>query len=265
MVRNNVRRQRWRGIVIWSFAALVTSPSVARAQEEPVRALLQVEVGDSVGLPLPDATMEVFTFFEGGIAREWARTEPHTLSAGIFLLRFSHPGYRTSVLSVPLRTGSVVSLRVRLAPQRDTMPPRPGNASADEVHAIGLAIDGRVRNDIIGMRRVIAGQDIDVSADAHTIGALIRRVRNTDLKVVPASSGSFRVFTRGRGGGYSCPPLVMVNGDRRQFLPFATFDGLYRPGDVEVIEIFPEGHVVPLGYQGQRSACGLLVVWLKGG
>ncbi len=263
MVRDIVRRQRWRGIVTWTFAALATSPSIARAQEEPARPLLQVEVGDSIGLPLPDATIEVFTFFEGGIVREWARTEPHTLPAGIFLLRFSHPGYRTSVFSVPLRTGSVVSLRVRLTPQPDTTPPRPGNASADEVHAIGLAIDGRAKNDIIGMRRVIAGQDIASTSGAPTVGALIRRVRNTDLKVLPASSGSFRVFTRGRGGGYSCPPQVMINGDRRQFLPFAVFDGLYRPGDVEVIEIFPEGHVVPLGYQGQQSPCGLLVAWLR--
>jgi hypothetical protein len=265
MVRDNVRRQIWRGIVISGFAALVTSPSLGRAQEEPERSLLKVEVGDSIGLPLPDATMEVFGFLEGGVFREWAPIEPHALPAGIFLLRFSHPGYRPSVFSVPLRTGSVVSLRVRLAVQRDTTPPRSGNATADEVRAIGLAIDGRAKNDIIGMRRVIAGRDIAANADANTVGALMRRVRNTDLKVLPASNGSFRVFTRGRGGGTSCPPQVMVNGDRRQFLPFAVFDGLYRPNDVEAIEIFPEGHVVPLGYQAQRSACGILVAWMKNG
>ncbi|HEX6047738.1 MAG TPA: carboxypeptidase-like regulatory domain-containing protein [Gemmatimonadaceae bacterium] len=263
MVRDTVRRQIRRGIVMASCAALATPPLVGAQEAEP--SLLKVEVGDSIGLPLPNATLEAFTFFEGGISREWAPIQPQSLPAGIFLLRFSHPGYRPAVLSVPLRTGSVVSLRVRLTPQRDTTPPRPGNASATQVQAIGLAIDGRARNDIMGMRRVIAGQDIAASADAHTVGALLRRVRNTDLKVLPGSSGSFRVFTRGRGGGYSCAPQVMINGDRRRFLPFAVFDGLYRPDGIEVLEIFPEGHVVPLGYQGQRSPCGLLVAWLKDG
>ena len=257
------RREVGRAVCVWSLAMTALIPVVAPAQEASAESLLQVEVGDSIGLPLPDATMEVFTLLDRGIVWEWAPVEPSMLPPGINLVRFSHPGYRTSVFSVPLRRGSIVSLRVRLTPARDTTPPRTGTASAYEVRAIGLAIDGRAKNDIIGMRRVIPAPDIAAHADVNTVGALMRRVKNTDLNVLPASGGSFRVFTRGRGGGYSCPAQVMINGDRRRFLPFTTFDGLHGPHDIEAIEVFSEGHAVPFGYQGQRSACGLLVVWLK--
>jgi hypothetical protein len=263
MLWDTARRLVRRATALSGFAAIAMTPSFAGAQEETRPSLLQVEVRDSIGLPLPDATMEVFTLLERGIVWEWVRVDPGVLPPGINLVRFSHPGYRSSVLSVPLRKGSVVSLRVRLDTERDTSPPRPGTASAYEVRAIGLAIEGRAKNDIIGLRRVIPAADIAANTDAHTLGALMRRTKNTNLNILPATGGTFRVLSHGRGGGSTCPMQVMVNGDRRRFLPFATFDRLFGPEDMEAIEIFPEGHAVPFAYQAQRSSCGLLVVWMK--
>jgi hypothetical protein len=91
----------------------------------------------------------------------------------------------------------------------------------------------------------------------------MRRARNTDLRVLPASGGTFRVFTQTAGGSYTCPVRVMVNGDRRHVLPFETFDQMYSIADAEAIEVFPMGSSVPLSYQVPRAGCGLMVVWFR--
>ena len=91
--------------------ALVASGTAQVQGERPV--MLQVEVSDSLGLPLPDAKLETFTLMDGGVFWEWIPVAPEQLPEGINLLRFSNPGYRSAVLSAPLRKGTRVSLRVR--------------------------------------------------------------------------------------------------------------------------------------------------------
>src|SRR5215213_4333351 len=133
-------------------ATMLVTPAAASAQNDRP-SLLQVEVADSIGLPLPDAKIEVFTLMDGGVFWEWVVVAPSQLPEGINLLRFSHPGYRSSTFSVPLRGGSVVALRVRLETQGDTAKREP--LEAREVRAIGLAIEGRMKSDVVGRRRVL--------------------------------------------------------------------------------------------------------------
>ena len=242
-----------------AIAAISVLPfSVARAQGE---SLIQIEVSDSVGLPLPDAKVEVFTFLEGGVFWEWTPVSSSEIPAGINLLRFSHPGYQPSTFSVPVREGSKVSLRVRLMAARDTTK-REQVIEAREVHAIGLALEGRIKSDIIGRRRIVERAAIDAD-ETQRFGTLMRRVRNTELTVIPASGGSFRVLSQRPSGRSNCPMLVMVNGDRRKVFAFVTFDQLYGTHDLEAIEVFPRGGSIPNSYQVPGSGCGLMVVWFK--
>jgi len=238
--------------------ASVLAPS-ARAQNTK-QTVVQIEVGDSIGLPLPDAKVEVFTFASGGVYWEWVPLGSEALPVGINLLRFSYPGYQSSTFSVPIRDGGTVSLRVRLHPQRDTVPPKP-NGMARSIHAIGLALDGHMKVDIIGRRRVLEREVLDTQY-VNRFGQLLNRARNTELTVVPVSGGSFRVFSRS-GGGNRCATQVMVNGDRKRLLPFEAFDQLYSTLDVEVIEIFPAGSSIPQSYLPPRMTCGLMIVWFR--
>jgi hypothetical protein len=240
-------------------AASVLVPSV-EAQGKKQTAV-QVEVGDSIGLPLPDAKIEVFTFMDGGVFWEWVPIDSAALPIGINLLRFSHPGYRSATFSVPIREQTTLSLRVRLDPQRDTSSASE-TVEARPVRAIGLVIDGRAHTDIVGRRRVLEHEAFEKESVTR-FGPLMRRARNTDLKVLPASGGSFRVLGQSTGGSYNCPVQVMVNGDRRRILPFETFDQLFAVADAETIEIFPSGNSVPLSYQLSTSGCGLMVVWFR--
>lgn len=250
---------------IGALCALVATLSVApiapASGQGKRQAVVQIEVGDSIGLPLPDAKVEVFTFADGGVFWEWLPLGSEPMAAGINLLRFAYPGYAPATFSVPVREGGTLSLRVRLQPERDTLGST-HNPVAREIHAIGLALDGRAKTDIIGRRRIIERRMID-SESVDRFGPLLRRVTNTDLSVIPGSAGSFRVFSQSAGGGSRCPIQVMVNGDRRRVLPFDAFDQLFSTRDVEAIEIFPAGSSMPLIYQTIRGNCGLMIVWFR--
>jgi hypothetical protein len=245
-------------VALTALALCITSTASAQTEHQ---ALIQIEVGDSIGLPLPDATIEVFTYLDGGVFWEWTRVGASDIPEGINLLRFSHPGYRPSVFSVPLREGSKVSLRVRLTPERDTVN-HDGNVIAREVRAIGLSLEGRAKTDIIGRRRVIDARALQ-GQTTSTFGGLLRRARGTELDVLPSSGGTFRAFAQSGGGGFNCPASVMVNGDRRRVLPFDTFDRLFSTGEVEAIEVFPRASSLPLSYQVPAARCGMMVVWFK--
>ena len=246
--------------VIVAVAVSLSFPCAARAQNKH-DSVVQIEVRDSVGLPLPDAKVEVFTFMEGGVFWEWVPLGTSTLPPGVNLLRFSFPGYRASMFSVPVREGGTLSIRVNLDPERDTSATK-HSLEARAVHAIGLALEGRVKTDIVGHRRVLEHAAFEGEAVTR-FGPLMRRLRNTELKVLPASGGSFRVFGQSGGGSFTCSVQVMINGDRRRVLPFETFDQLFSVDDAEAIEVFAIGSAIPLSYQVPRSACGLLVVWFR--
>ena len=254
-------RRRLRRCVDVSFAALAVLTARLNAQVESPLTLLQVEVRDSIGLPLPDARIETFTFLEGGIVMEWVPVEPHQLPPGIALLRFSHPGYRSAVFSVPLRDDGKVSLRVSLDRMRDSTKAA-DPLEARSVRAIGLALDGRAKTDVIGGRRVLTPGNLE-QAGVSRLGDLLRRARNTDMSVIPARNGTYQVYNGRSRAGYSCEPAVMINGDRRRVLPFSTVDGLYLAGDVEALEIFTRGPTLPLPYAVAPGGCGFMVLWLK--
>jgi hypothetical protein len=247
-------------VAIAILTAVMFWPARGEAQGKR-EAIVQIEVGDSIGLPLPDAKVEVFTFMEGGVFWEWVPLGSSALPAGINLLRFSYPGYRDVTFSVPVREGGTVSLRVRLDPEHDTT--KASRAlQARQVRAIGLALEGRARTDIVGRRHVL-DHDAFAGEVVNRFGPLMRRVRNTELRVIPSSGGTFRVFGQSGGGGFGCSVQVMINGDRRRILPFETFDQMFGVADAEAIEVFPMGSSVPLSYQVPRANCGLMVVWFR--
>jgi hypothetical protein len=217
----------------------------AAAQEAP-RSLLQLEVRDSIGLPLPDATVEVYAMTDRAAYRKWVRVEAAVLSPGIHLLRLSHPGYRSAVFSVPLADGDPVSLRVRLHPGNDSTLRRSNNQAA-RIDAIGLEVDGGGNSDIIGDRRVIDRSTIEW-ASRSSIAELLRAI------------GGTRLFVRHPSG---CRPPVVVNGDKRRPQSFAVFDQFSRPDDIEVLEVFPSHRPVPPRYQPFGTGCGLVVAWVR--
>ena len=87
-----IRARAARTFWTLAVAILVLPTTSAAAAQSSHEALIQVEVRDSIGLPLPDAVIEVFTFLDGGVFWEWTPVGAGDLPEGINLLRFSHDG-----------------------------------------------------------------------------------------------------------------------------------------------------------------------------
>jgi len=224
--------------------------------------LLDIEVSDSIGLPLPNARLELFTYMDRGVFREWVSIEAGMLAEGIHLLRFSHEGHRPSVFSVPLRKGSRVSLRVRLLPEPATLP-RQDLIEATEVRAVGFARDGRRSVDIIGGRRVIDRTAIE-RANGRPVGDILRLATGTNLTVTPSAGGFSHVATRTGSGRDLCEASVMLNGDQTLTLSFNRFEELYHNSEPEAIEIVLNGHAIPYTFRRTDSDCTVLLIWLRG-
>ena len=248
--------------MIAHLIAICIAAAAAVGQDRvPSQALLQVEVGDSIGLPLPDATLEVYTLMDRGVYREWVQVYPGDLPEGIHLLRFAHPGYQTSVFSVPLRKGTVVALRVRLGAERDTSV-RKTTIEATEVRSIGMLIEGKSKSDIIKSRRVIERAAFD-RAHPASIVALLRDAKGMRVTVSPGGDGNAMIGSVGEGGISGCPLPVVINGDRRMVTTFAEATARYTPDDVEAIELIPRTTSVPYVRRVEDGGCGVLALWVK--
>lgn len=181
-------RRRLGSLVCVAFAGACRHVPPSPGSAPPP--LLRVEVRDSTGLPLGDATMEVFTFV-GGPFWDWVTAEPQVLGDGIHLLRFSHAGSEPTMFSVLLRDGRYVTLRVTLDPRKDATAAG-HRLEAVDVHAAGEAQEGRIHTDVIGVRRIIDRSLIE-RADAASIGELLLRTKGTDLGVPkPGERGGSR-------------------------------------------------------------------------
>jgi hypothetical protein len=253
------------GAVVILAAFAIAAPVLAQSSPATHSPLLQVEVGDSIGLPLPDAKVEVYSFADGGTFREWLAVEPNELPEGVYLLRFSNPGYRSAVLSAPLRKGTRVSLRVRLGAERDTTRHvRVRVIPADQVRSIGVVTEGRATTDLTRGRRVLDRESIERAGPA-SVAALLRDAKNFDVVVTPRPDGGYDVGGVASGGGYGCTLPVLINGDRRLIIPFSEANQRYGIEAVEAVELIPRVSARLYGYLQDRWECGILAMWVKQG
>ena len=260
--RHASRAGRRIGPSLIAFATLAIAPPDL-AQPSPRSPLLQIEVGDSVGLPLPDAKMEVFTFMDGAAFREWVTVEPNDLDEGAYLLRFSNPGYRPTVLSVPLRKGRLVSLRVRIGAERDTTR-HTRLIQADAVRSIGIVSEGKATTDLTRGRRVLDHESIERASPA-SISALLRDSKGFNVVLTSTPDGGYDAGAVGYGNGYGCPLPVLINGDRRRTIPFNEANQRYGIDVVEAIELVPRASARLYGRLEDRWECGVLLIWVKQG
>ena len=245
-----------------AFVGLVGLPMKA---QQTTKELLQVEVTDTKGIPLPDAKIETFAFLEGGIFREWAEVVPAKLPTGIYLMRFSNPGYQSSTFSVPLQHGVTLSVRVRLHEGSDSLRHRSKQKelqyTAPEAIVVAFNADGKT--DLLGHRRVF-----DQIPTEEGSGAWFN-FRDPKLKVrhQPSTIGNMDPVMgeswKNQKGSVNCPMKALINGDTRLPVVYGNFGNNRSIEDIEALEIFTEGAAIPRAYRVPGSGCGLAVVWFR--
>ena len=254
-----VRRFAFAAVVVATICFPRSAPAVQSASDS----LFQLEVTDSVGLPLPDAKVEWFTYMPGGVWREWVEVAPFQLEPGMHLLRLSHEGYRPSILSVPLEKGRRASLRVRL--RRDTGPDtgrsRVNVIDASDVRGVGLIVGSGVARDFLGERRIIDRPAIE-RAGRSRLSDILRRVSGAGVMVLPGSAGRSTVRI---GGRQLCTAGVMVDGKPNRTITFASFEATQSASDPEVIELVERANAIPFSFRrGESGDCAMVLVWLRG-
>jgi hypothetical protein len=261
MRRSIDRFRRTHLTAMFALASFGLTRSPLEAQQK-VQALLQVEVTDSKGIPLPDAKIETFTFLEGGTFREWAEVVPDQLPTGIYLMRFSHPGYRSSTFSVPLQHGVIAAVRVRLHEGSDSVPRPSKDLQSTAPEAIVVAFDGKTQRDLFGHRRVFDQIPHDEGSGARLdfTNPMVkaRKQVGTVGKVDPMMRDTWKT----QRGEEVCPRKTLVDGDTRHAGAYG--NGRRRPiEDIEAVEVFTEGAAIPQPYRIRGSDCGLIVVWYR--
>ena len=245
-----------------AFVCLCGSSSNAQQQEKE---LLQIEVTDAKGIPLPDAKIETFAFLDGGVFREWAEVVPEQLPTGIYLMRFSNPGYRSSTFSVPLQHGVTLSVLVRLHEGSDSLRYRSKQKelqyAAPEAIVVAFNADGKA--DLLGHRRVFDQIPTEEGSGAwfnfRDPKLKVRRQPSTIGKIDPVMGESWK----NHKGTVNCPLKALINGDTRLPVLYGNFGHNRSIEDIEALEIFTEGAAIPQAYRVPGSGCGLAVVWFR--
>lgn len=103
---------------------------------------------------------------------------------------------------------------------------------------------------------------------AHYLGDVVRRYLpwvNTENFFTPAIAGRFGFGGRSLGWPTSlaqrgCAPAVSVNGGIPSGI-WAVND--FRPEEVEAVEVYRGGRMMPAEFSGWGTSCGLVVVWTQ--
>ena len=239
-----------------ALLVLATSPRPSFAQGRPP--LLQLEVADSVGIPLPDAKLETYTLMSGAVFREWVVVTPNMLTAGTHLVRVSSAGFAPVALSVPLKNDSQFSLRVRLHGLRSSISPK-GRIEPGSIAAIGIPLGDPSRPDVVQARRIVLRETIEQS-QAKTLPDLLRRLGGADVVVTTRAGGSVELRGAWDGGASGCLLSMLANGDPRFPSSLQEIDDI---SDVEAIEIFRGRTADPYMRKREPWQCGLVIAWLK--
>ena len=243
--------------------ALPAAAPSAAAQGRTPRSVLVLNVRDEQGKPIADAQVVVGGVTRGGRSDATGEVFMTDIPPGNRLVELRRPGYGMVRVAADFVGGDTVRRAV-------SMP-----TAAVELEGIVATSWGRSmrlrRNGFYDRERAGLG----TSMTEERI-ALLHPMRTFDIfrymrgfLVRQTSSGPVVVGTRGSGlGTGDCIPNVYLDG---MPLPSGTrrdqHDALdmVRPQDILAVEAFQGPASIPTEYNAMGTACGVILIWTKGG
>ncbi|MGD2154793.1 MAG: carboxypeptidase-like regulatory domain-containing protein [Gemmatimonadales bacterium] len=178
---------------------------------------------------------------------------------GTYEVVLTHLAYGAHRDTIEVGAGELVRYEARLAMRPIELGPLTVTVARRQVPANLLGFYERMS---MGRGHFITREDIEARQPGRTTH-IIGDLPTVRVRMEGASSRYYVEFTRYRG----CPPAVYL--DRMLLNPTgadrAVIDDYVMPGEVEAVEAYDSPGELPAEFGGSRAACGVIVIWTRGG
>lgn len=238
-------------------AALVMAAAPLHAQTIGGRVLDR-----ATSQPVKDAIVEVLN--------DRGRTVGRTRSAeqgdfvvvlkeeGNYRVRTQRIGYQPSTSTpVLVEQRQTIQVEIRISTTAVALEPLTVTARSQPPRSPRLDREGFYDRERLGFGKFLTQYEVEQTNATETT-QVFRAVPG--LYLIPAGGNHYNISLS--RGGDNCQPRILVDN-----LPTRSedLDGMLQPRDVLGIEVYRGASETPGRFQGQRSACGLIVIWTNAG
>ena len=243
--------------------ALSSGALPAAAQVRPPGSVLLLQVRDEQGRPLPDAQVVVGGVNRTGRSDATGEAFVNQIPAGNRLLEVRRQGYGMMRLAADFAGADTVRREVRLTPQPVELE---GVVATSWGRSMRLRRNGFYDRQRTGMGAYMTADRIELLHPLRTVD-IFRYMRG--FRVRQTASGPVVVGTRGTGlRSLDCIPTVYLDG-----MAMASHNArnqhdaidMIRPDDILAVEAYAGPASIPPEYNPLGSACGVILVWTRGG
>jgi hypothetical protein len=213
--------------------------------------------------PIPEAVVEVLN--AGGRSVHRTRSDRDGFfvfelrEEGEYKLRTSRVGYQTVTSEgVRVENRQTVQVEIHISTGEVALEPLRVTARTQPPRSGFLEREGFYDRERSGFGLFLTPHELALKGAATQTSELFRGVPGVNL--TPVGGSRYRINMTRSGG--ACPPRVLLDGNP---VADSDVDNFVEPQDVAGIEIYRGPSEVPGRWMGQRSACGLIVIWTKHG
>ena len=212
--------------------------------------------------PIPEAVVEVLNASGRSVHRARSDRDGFFVfelrEPGEYKLRTSRVGYQTVTSEgVQVEQRQTVQVEIHISTGEVALEPLRVTARSAPPRSSFLEREGFYDREKSGFGLFLTSYELGQRAATQT-SELFRGLPGVNL--TPVGNARYRINMTRSGG--SCPPRVLLDGSP---VADSDVDNFVEPQDVAAIEVYRGPSEVPGRWMGQRSACGLIVIWTKHG
>jgi hypothetical protein len=212
--------------------------------------------------PIPEAVVEVLNGNGRSVQRSRSDRDGFFVfelrEPGEYKLRTARIGYQTVTSEgVQVESRQTVQVEIHISTGEVALEPLRVTARTQPQRSSFLEGEGFYDRERSGFGLFLTPYELSQKTALHT-SEFFRGVPGVSL--TPAGGTRYRLNMTRSGG--ACPPRILLDGNP---VLDADIDNYIQPQDVAGIEIYRGPSEIPGRWMGQRSACGLIVIWTKHG
>ncbi len=213
--------------------------------------------------PIPEAVVEVLNPTGRSIHRTRSDRDGFFVfelrEEGEYKLRTSRVGYQpVTSEGVRVENRQTVQVEIHIATGEVALEPLRVTARTQPPRSGFLEREGFYDRERGAFGIFLTPHELSQKSAASQTSELFRGLPGVNL--TPVGNSRYRINMTRSGG--ACPPRVLLDGNP---VADSDVDNFVEPQDVAGIEIYRGPSEVPGRWTGQRSSCGLIVIWTKHG